>query len=94
MADIGPPRWTPKALAQYEYWQEYDEAKAARVDELIKSIREDGPFKGLGKPEPLKWGLRGCWSRRIDQHNRLVYDVSGVDETRVCIRACGKHYEM
>jgi len=93
MADIKPPYWTPKALAQYEYWLEHDEAKAARVDELIKSIREDGPFKGIGKPEPLKWRFHGCWSRRIDLHNRLIYEVSGVDEIRVCIRACGRHYE-
>ena len=91
--DIGPPGWDPKALEEYLHWQKHDKAKANRIDQLIKSIREDGPFKGLGKPEPLKWGLHGCWSRRIDDHNRLVYEVFGADEIRVCIRFCGTHYE-
>jgi toxin YoeB len=36
-----------------------------------------GPFTGMGKPEPLKYVLAGCWSRRIAQEHRLVYKVSG-----------------
>jgi len=90
---IGPPTWDPKALADYLRWQKYDKDKADRVDQLIHSIRTDGPFKGLGKPEPLKWNLRGYWSRRIDDHNRLVYQVSGIGAVNVCIRYCGTHYE-
>jgi hypothetical protein len=31
--------------------------------------------QGLGKPEPLKFGLPGWWSRRISGEHRLVYRV-------------------
>jgi toxin YoeB len=82
-------RWDPNALAEYAHWQKYDRGKAKRVDMLLNSMSEDGPFKGLGKPEPLKWGLHGCWSRRIDERHRLIYEVSG---DTVCIRFCGEHY--
>ncbi|WP_369334483.1 type II toxin-antitoxin system YoeB family toxin [Candidatus Thiosymbion oneisti] len=30
-------------------------------------------MKGIGKPEPLKHELTGCWSKCIDQEHRLVY---------------------
>jgi mRNA-degrading endonuclease YafQ of YafQ-DinJ toxin-antitoxin module len=42
----------------------------------IENVRRD-PFKGIGKPEPLKGLLAGFWSRRITADHRFVYDVSG-----------------
>lgn len=60
------------AWEDYLYWQENDATKHKRINELIKSCQES-PFKGLGKPEPLKGDLTGYWSRRIDQEHRLVY---------------------
>lgn len=33
------------------------------------------PQEGIGKPEPLKYGLAGAWSRRITEEHRLVYRV-------------------
>lgn len=33
------------------------------------------PFSGTGKPEPLRYQLSGCWSRRINQEHRPVYEV-------------------
>ncbi len=47
------------------------------------------PFKGIGKPEPLKHELKGCWSRRIDQEHRLIYQVT---EEKIRILACRYHY--
>ena len=47
-----------------------------RINQLIRDIERD-PFSGIGKPEPLRGNLSGMWSRRIDQSNRLVYEVSG-----------------
>ena len=41
-----------------------------KIKELLKSIKEN-PFKGVGKPELLKHGLKGFWSRRITQEHRL-----------------------
>ena len=47
-----------------------------RINQLIRDIERD-PFSGIGKSEPLRGNLSGMWSRRIDQANRLVYEVSG-----------------
>ena len=47
-----------------------------RINQLVRDIEQD-PFSGIGKPEPLRGNLSGMWSRRIDQSNRLVYEVSG-----------------
>jgi toxin YoeB len=55
---------------------------------LVREIQRD-PFSGLGKPEPLKRELSGCWSRRIDQEHRLVYQVR---EDKIRILACRFHY--
>jgi len=58
------------------YWVETDRRTALRILELIEAAVRD-PFTGIGKPEPLKYVLAGCWSRRITQEHRLVYRVSG-----------------
>ena len=54
------------------YWVEADRKTALRIVELVEGVLRD-PFTGIGKPEPLKYVLRGCWSRRITQEHRLVY---------------------
>jgi toxin YoeB len=56
------------------YWVSTDRKVAIRIIDLIEAILVD-PFTGLGKPEPLKYLLAGCWSRRITQEHRLVYRV-------------------
>ena len=56
---------------------------------LVKSIIEE-PYNGIGKPEPLKHNLSGCWSRRIDKEHRLVYEVD--DETKITILSLKGHY--
>jgi toxin YoeB len=57
------------------YWAETDRKTALRVLELVEAVLRD-PFTGVGKPEPLKFALAGCWSRRVTQEHRLVYRVS------------------
>jgi toxin YoeB len=54
------------ALEDLAWWIQQDRNKALRIVTLIKEIHRD-PFRGIGKPEPLKHELKGCWSRRIDQ---------------------------
>jgi toxin YoeB len=76
------------AVEDLAYWVQQDRKKALRILELIKGLQQD-PFGGLGKPEPLKHELSGCWSRRIDQEHRLVYQVT---EERIRILACRYHY--
>lgn len=57
------------------YWIETDRKTALRVLDLMAAILAD-PFSGIGKPEPLRFELAGCWSRRITQEHRLVYRVT------------------
>ena len=65
----------PEFRQDLKYWVETDRNTALRVLELIEAVLRD-PFSGIGKPEPLKYVLAGCWSRRITQEHRLVYKVS------------------
>lgn len=76
------------ALEDLAYWVEHDRKKAMRVIDLVLEIQRD-PFAAKGKPEPLKHELAGCWSRRVDQEHRLVYEVA---EQRIRILACRYHY--
>ena len=57
------------------YWVKNDRSAAIRVLDLVDAVLRD-PFQGPGKPEPLRFLLAGCWSRRITQEHRLVYRVS------------------
>lgn len=59
-----------------KHWVETDRKTALRILALIEAVMRD-PFAGIGKPEPLKYVLSGCWSRRVTQEHRLVYRVSG-----------------
>lgn len=78
----------PAGFEDLAWWVETDRRKALRIFKLIKETQKD-PFAGSGKPEPLKHDLEGCWSRRIDQEHRLVYQVG---EQRLRILACRYHY--
>jgi toxin YoeB len=78
----------------YRYWFDADPDTAAKVNALIDDILRN-PFRGLGKPEPLKGALSGWWSRRITGDHRLVYRIEGKRgmDQRVVILACRYHYE-
>jgi toxin YoeB len=70
------------------WWFEKDRGTALRIIRLIRDVQRD-PTSGIGKPEKLKHELSGCWSRRIDQEHRLVYEVKG-DHIRIL--SCRHHY--
>jgi len=70
------------------YWVKTDRKAALRILELVDAAMKD-PFAGIGKPEPLKFVLAGCWSRRITQDHRLVYRVS---ENRIDFLQARYHY--
>jgi toxin YoeB len=78
----------PNGFEDLAWWIENDRKKATKIIKLIREIQRT-PFEGTGKPEPLKHELSGCWSRRIDQEHRLVYEV--LDE-KIRILACRFHY--
>ena len=66
--------FSPLAFEEFLTWKDVDEDIFDKIVELIKAIQRD-PFKGIGKPEPLKGNLKGAWSRRITQKHRIVYRV-------------------
>jgi len=70
--------FSDQAWEDYLYWQQEDPAKAGKINDLIRDCRRD-PFRGLGKPEPLKGALSGFWSRRISDEHRMVYRVTSGD---------------
>ncbi|HWE66543.1 MAG TPA: Txe/YoeB family addiction module toxin, partial [Acidimicrobiales bacterium] len=63
--------FTPLGWEDYRHWQSTDKAVLKRVNRLLVDVVGD-PFSGIGKPEPLRHVLAGCWSRRIDGEHRLV----------------------
>ena len=65
----------PEFRQDLQHWIETDRKTALRILELVEAVLND-PFTGIGKPEPLKYVLAGCWSRRITQEHRLVYRVT------------------
>jgi len=64
----------PEFHEDLRYWVKSERNPALRVLDLVEATLRD-PFAGLGKPEPLRYLLAGCWSRRITQEHRLVYRV-------------------
>jgi len=62
------------AWEDYLYWQRTDRKVLVRINKLIREIQRT-PLEGVGKPEPLKHGLSGYWSRRINDEHRIVYKV-------------------
>jgi len=80
--------WTNEAWADYTYWQSQDRKTLKRINKIIEDAKRT-PFKGIGKPEPLRENLSGFWSRRIDDTNRLVYIV---DKKYITIISCRYHY--
>lgn len=84
--------WSPQAWDDYLYWQDCDPKTLSRINDLLKDAKRD-PFKGIGKPEPLRAALRGWWSRRITGEHRLIYRVTGSGEAQTLeISACRYHY--
>ncbi|MCE6965489.1 Txe/YoeB family addiction module toxin [Enterobacter sp. MW07] len=82
--------WTDNGWDDYLWWQEQDKKTLRRINKLIEDAKRQ-PFKGLGKPEPLKGNLSGYWSRRINDTDRLVY---GVSDSALTILMCRYHYHV
>lgn len=84
--------WSDHAWEDYLHWHRTDANTFERLNTLINECRRD-PFRGTGKPEPLRENLKGWWSRRINVSDRLVYRVSGRAPDQVLeIAQCRFHY--
>ena len=79
----------PEFLQDLRFWVKNERGVAVRVLDLVEAVMRD-PFEGPGKPEPLKYVLAGCWSRRVTQEHRLVYRVEGQLVTLLAARG---HYD-
>ena len=78
----------PESLEDLRYWVETDRKVALRVLDLVDAIVRD-PFRGIGKPEPLRYLAPGAWSRRLTQEHRVVYLVR---EGRIDFLQARYHY--
>lgn len=80
--------FTDDAWEDYLYWQQTDKQTLKKINQLLKEIQRT-PFTGIGKPEPLKHQLQGCWSRRIDSEHRLIYEIA---DNTLRVIGCRFHY--
>ncbi|MEO6328756.1 MAG: Txe/YoeB family addiction module toxin [Ginsengibacter sp.] len=81
--------FTDTALADLNYWKKKNDVKIQnRISKILKDMVED-PFKGIGKPEALKFNLSGYWSRRINNEHRIVYSV---EKNKIIVIALRHHY--
>jgi len=80
--------FTDESWEDYIYLHKNAKKILKRINQLIKETQKT-PFDGTGKPEPLKFQLSGCWSRRINSEHRLVYKVTNEN---FIILSCRYHY--
>lgn len=81
-------RFSSNAWNDYLFWQKTDKKILKRINLLIRDIQRH-PHEGIGKPEPLKHGLSGYWSRRITDEHRIVYKF---DNNTIKIAQLRFHY--
>ena len=81
--------WDESAWTDYVWRQAQDRKALKRINILITDIERNGN-EGIGKPELLKHGFQGYWSRRITDAHRLVYKIV---EDEIRIAACRYRYE-
>ena len=86
--------FTVNGWEDFEYWIDNDPDISEKIRALLKDISRN-PFQGLGKPEPLKFDLKGYWSRRISGEHRLVYKIEGSrgKDQKCIILQCRFHYD-
>lgn len=86
--------FTVNGWQDFEYWMDNDPDISEKIRALLKDISRN-PFQGLGKPEPLKFDLKGYWSRRISGEHRLVYKIEGSKgkDQKCIILQCRFHYD-
>lgn len=80
-----------QAVKDYRFWKESgNKAILKKITRLLEDMLQH-PYIGIGKPEPLKYGLAGFWSRRINSEHRIVYRVIE-DVIEIEVLAMRYHY--
>ncbi len=80
--------FTNKGFSDYVYWQSKDKKILKKINSLMEDIKRNGAMQGIGKPEALKH--RSGYSRRIDEKNRLIYDIDELQNIEII--SCKGHY--
>ncbi len=81
--------FTLQAKEDLDYWKKSNNVIVLKkIRKLIEAILQS-PHGGIGKPEALKYNLAGCWSRRINQKHRIVYEVI---DNKIIIHSLKGHY--
>ena len=81
--------YTLQAKEDLDSWKKSNNvAVLKKIRKLVEAILQN-PYEGIGKPEPLKYNLTGCWSRRINQEHRMVYEVS---DNKIIVHSLKGHY--
>ena len=80
--------FSEEAWEEYLNWQKINPKTLKKINERVKATLRD-PYSGIGKPEPLKFDMSGCFSRRIDAEHRLVYKV---ENDKLIVIQCKYHY--
>ena len=80
--------FSAESWEEYLYWQETDPGTLKRINLLIKDMMRD-PYRGMGKPEPLRHALQGYWSRRITSEHRIIHRKAG---NQILIAQLRYHY--
>jgi toxin YoeB len=86
--------FTENAWEDFEYWIETDSIIVEKIKDLLNEISKPS-FQGSGKPEPLKYNLKGYCSKRITGEHRLVYKVEGTKgkDQKCYFLQCRIHYD-
>ena len=74
-----------------DYKKAGNKVASERIERILKEL-EEHPETGIGKPELLKYGLSGFWSREIDKKNRMMYKIYETEVSVEVISAKG-HYD-
>ena len=81
--------YTIQAKADLDFWKNSNNISVLKkIRKLIEAIVQD-PYRGIGKPEALKYDLTGCWSRRINKEHRIIYEVL---DDKIIILSLRWHY--
>lgn len=84
--------FSSRSWEEFVWWHGRNPKLFGRLVALIEDVRRS-PFRGIGKPEPLREDWTGWWSRRLDEEHRLVYRVAGKSaDQQLEIAQCRYHY--
>jgi len=68
--------YTDEAVKDIVYWKKLGDVRVQKKIQILLEAMAEDPKSGIGKPELLKHGLSGLWSRRINKEHRIVYKIT------------------